>query len=214
MRIGILGGTFDPVHNGHLHIARETARLLNLDQVLFMVSNYPPHKSPETVTDSFHRFAMVAITLLNEDHMLACGKELLRTGPSYTIETLEEVAMSHPGARICFVAGSDSLREIHSWKDCDRLFSEFCLVFVQRPGSVINLQDPNLTAGRRGRIQQVDGTCQLEVMKGKSYLLDLGAPPFSSSMIRHALREGSQLPADALQSQVFNYIRKNHLYEE
>jgi len=214
MRIGILGGTFDPVHNGHYHIARETSRIFRLDRIIFMVSKEPPHKGKVSITDAFHRFAMVAIQLADEDRMLAGGNELARNGPSYTIETLEEISETHPDFRVCFIAGSDSLKEIHCWRDCGRLFAEFCLIFVQRPEAEVDLALPNLPLDLRNRIRKAGRVDRLEIRPGVSFLLDLDAPSFSSSAIRRAVGSGQPVPEGSLTPQVLRYIRKNRLYEE
>ena len=214
MQLGILGGTFDPVHNGHLHIAREVGRLLDLDRILFMVSNYPPHKGMGGITGAYHRFAMVAISLLEENQMLACGSELSRTGPSYTIETLDGIAGNQTKSSICFIAGSDSLKEIHFWRDYDRLFADYCLIFVQRPGAEVSLANLDLASDQRNRIKKVSKTNRFEIRPGTSFILDLEAPPFSSSAIRGSIGSGLQVPPDSLSPQVLSYIRKHRLYEK
>ena len=89
MRIGILGGTFDPIHRGHLRVARSVLGAFRLDRIYFMVSHFPPHKTKRDLTGAFHRFAMVAIDLSDERNLYASQWELERDRPSYTIETLE-----------------------------------------------------------------------------------------------------------------------------
>ena len=141
MKIGILGGTFDPIHRAHIHIARGTRAAFGLDQVWFMVANLPPHKRKDALTSSFHRFAMTVLGIQADSEFLASDWELKRPGPSYTVETLERLAADFPSHEFCFLAGSDSLRELHLWKDYDKLLQGHCFVFVQRPGAEVNLDE-------------------------------------------------------------------------
>jgi nicotinate-nucleotide adenylyltransferase len=155
---------------------------------------------------------MVVLGLLNEEDFRASDRELIRTGPSYTIETLDEVSTHHPQDSICFVAGSDSLRELHLWRDYEKLLSKHCLVFVQRPALEVKLDKLGISAGLRDLIRGVDTQDVPAIESGKSYLLNLNSPPISSTQIRQSITAGLSPSAEYLLPPVYQYIRKYQLY--
>ncbi len=177
-----------------------------------MVSKYPPHKNQTEISGAFHRYAMVVLGLLNEADFRASDRELLRTGPSYTIETLDEVSARHPEDRICFIAGSDSLREIHLWRDYDKLLSKHCLVFVQRPALEVKLEKLGISPGLRDLIRGMDTRDLPAIESGRAYLLSLDSPPISSTQIRQLITAGVRPSGEYLLPPVYQYIRKYKLY--
>jgi nicotinate-nucleotide adenylyltransferase len=211
--IGILGGTFDPIHEGHLYLAQSVSGLLALDQVWFMVAHIPPHKSRREPLSPFHRYAMTSLALSGRPSFLASTWELERGGRSFTVDTLCELRRSRPADQFCFVAGSDSLRELHLWKEYDRLLAENCFVFVQRPGAEADLSEPGWPGAIKAAVGTAASQTSLTAAPGFSYLLDLQAPPISSTVIRDAIAAGQSPPAGWLAPAVFEYIRKHHLYE-
>ena len=139
MKTGILGGTFDPIHTGHLEAAEAARRALTLDRVLLLPSRTPPHRSAEPRASVFHRFAMTALAAADRDGLLASDIELQRAGPSYTALTLE--AMHREGfaaSRLFFILGSDAFADIAAWYDYPRLLELSNFVVVSAPG----LSDP------------------------------------------------------------------------
>ncbi len=211
MRVGIYGGTFDPVHRGHTYIADQVRRLLALDRVLLMVSRLPPHKPRNGVGAQHHRLAMVALETLEESHLYASGFELRRRGPSYTVQTMALLRESYPRHRFCFIGGSDSLRDIHIWKNYSVLLRDNCCVFVQRAGARVDaarfpeIQLEEVTAG---------GSSRPEIRSGRSLLVDIGAPDISSSQVRESLAGKGRSLSGQVSPQVLQYIRKYHLYED
>jgi nicotinate-nucleotide adenylyltransferase len=133
-RTGILGGTFDPIHLGHLEAAEAARKQLHLDRVLLLPSRTPPHRSVEPRASVYHRFAMTALAAA-ERGMLASDLELLREGPSYTALTLEALHRDGqtPG-QLFFITGSDAFAEISTWYDYPRLFELANFAVVSRPG--------------------------------------------------------------------------------
>lgn len=214
MRIGILGGTFDPVHRGHTELARQVRRAAQLDRVLFMVCRRPPHKVERVISSAYHRFAMVALETAGESAMIPSVWELERSTPSYTIETLRFFESAFPEDEFCFIAGSDSLREVHLWKDYDKLLAEHCFLFVQRPGSQIQLGELEVGKSLKQVIHPVTRHQTLPVRAGVSYLLSLDTPPISSTAIRAAYAARQDPPPGSLSSSVREYITKCHLYEQ
>jgi nicotinate-nucleotide adenylyltransferase len=213
MRTGILGGTFDPIHLGHTFIAREIAAVLSLDKVIFMVSQYPPHKKVGEISSPFHRYAMVALELMDSEKYFASQVELFRNKPSYTVDTLEEFSKSFPDEQHCFIAGTDSLSEIHLWHQYDKLFLRHCMVFVQRPGAEVDLGSLEIATNLKDLIQIVEPGDAPEIQKGRSLVLSLDAPPISSTKIRRMIASGKRPPTDQLSPSVYKYIRKYRLYE-
>ncbi len=211
MRVAILGGSFDPVHLGHLGLARAAQKFLGLHQVVFMIAPRPPHKGNRLHTDAYHRFAMVSLALQEEEQMVTSTFELDRPGPSYTVELLDEWTHRHPEQEVCFLAGGDSLQQIHLWKDCVRLLEKYSFVFVGRRGARVELDELHLESHLRNRIQ-VCVTPQPRLKPGQSLLIKIPLPPpVSSSSIRSALAQ-REAP-DYLDPAVLSYIRKHHLYE-
>lgn len=133
--IGVFGGTFNPVHMGHLILAQDALERLELSQVLFIPSHISPHKSPSAVLPARHRTAMLDLAVQDDIRFSVCDVELQRGGVSYSVDTLREIRSLYPGAAIHFIIGSDSLLELHLWKDVYELLSLCTVVAMVRPGS-------------------------------------------------------------------------------
>ncbi len=214
MKIGILGGTFDPIHRGHSYVARCVLRMFSLNHVLFMVSKLPPHKEKDDLTSPFHRYAMVVLDLLDDRDLYPSPWELERGTLSYTIETLQYFARRHPGDEYCFISGSDSLHEIHLWKDYGKLLREHCFIFVQRPGIEVDLDKLGVSASSRGTIRAVCEKERPTIRPGQSFLIAINAPAVSSTSIREMIVSGKQPSADMVSPAVLQYIRRHRLYEK
>lgn len=142
-RIGILGGTFDPVHIGHLSAAVEVRAALDLDRMLLMVANVPWQKvGSRVVTGAEDRFAAVAAAVGEVDGLEASHLEIDRGGPSYMADTAAELARLHPGAALYLVVGSDVAGELGTWVRGDELCAAVTLVVVSRPGVPVTLPGP------------------------------------------------------------------------
>jgi nicotinate-nucleotide adenylyltransferase len=142
--IGIMGGTFDPVHYGHL-IAAEFARYeFKLNRVIFMPAARPPHKEIEEVLDSEHRYKMVKRAIQGNPAFEISDLEMKRTGKSYTIDTIRYFLEHYHGCDIFFIMGADSLLMMDTWKDYRELSGLCRFVVVTRPGYVIERSDPAL----------------------------------------------------------------------
>ena len=137
-RIGIMGGTFDPIHYGHLVIAEEVRASLNLTEVLFIPTGDPPHKPGHSVTPAEQRASMVQLAIASNPHFVLSRIEIDRPGPSYTVDTLRQLRQQwgrHMG--LYFVIGWDSLEDLHHWYDPQGLLAELTgLVAVRRPGHI------------------------------------------------------------------------------
>ncbi|MGI6755397.1 MAG: nicotinate-nucleotide adenylyltransferase [Atopobiaceae bacterium] len=134
-RMGIMGGTFDPIHNGHLVCAEEAFDDLNLDVVVFMPAGNPAFKQDRYVSLPEHRYAMTLLATSDNPHFLASRFEIERPGITYTVETLSLLREMYPSnVELYFITGADAIQEIASWKDADKLSSIARLVGATRPG--------------------------------------------------------------------------------
>ena len=134
VRIGIFGGTFDPVHWGHLLLAEFCREECKLDQVVFVPSAQPPHKLGQPITAGKHRLQMLELATAGNEAFVLSDCELKRAGPSYTYQTLEQFRQNHPGAELFLLLGGDSVAELPGWKYPERICQLARLVGVQRPG--------------------------------------------------------------------------------
>ncbi|MCK4839510.1 MAG: nicotinate-nucleotide adenylyltransferase, partial [Desulfobulbaceae bacterium] len=133
-RIGLLGGTFDPIHNGHLSLADYVLDVLELDSILFIPAARPPHKGHVKLTSFQHRSAMVNIAVLDKPRFFVSNIELQRTGPSYSIDTLKELrGFLDPGVQLFFIIGMDTFVELDTWEKGQQLLDYADLVVVARP---------------------------------------------------------------------------------
>lgn len=135
MPVGILGGTFDPIHNGHLAAAEGARHLLGLDRVHLMPNGQPPHKPGQPVTPAHHRRAMALAVVARNPHLALLADEVDRSEPSYTVETLRRLTAAHPDWAIHFIVGMDSLINLHTWRQPAEILRLAELVVVNRPGS-------------------------------------------------------------------------------
>ncbi len=133
MRIGILGGTFDPIHIGHLILAEDSYRFLKLDRLIFVPAFKPPHKLDFKVIPANHRIKMVKLAIKNNPHFEASDIEIKRKGRSYSVETLKFFRKRYKNDKLFFIVGSDSLNELKTWKDLDRIFKLSRFVIAERP---------------------------------------------------------------------------------
>lgn len=163
--IGVFGGTFDPIHIGHLAVAQDAAVALNLDQVLFVPNRIPPHKRHGRVSPAAERSAMVRLAIADNPLFAFSSIELDRDGPSYTLDTMRALKSGvGRAATLVFMTGCDSLLGLHSWHQPDALMDEFDLVFLARPTDA-PIDWPGLQArfpGIRERVRTI-AVPQLEI---------------------------------------------------
>lgn len=135
MRVGILGGTFDPIHQGHLDIARAARETLGLDRVVFVPAHVPPHRPARPRASAYHRFAMVALAIDGVAGFEASDVELAEPGPSYTIDTLRHLhARGLAASQLFFITGADAFAEIATWREYPAVVDASHFVVVSRPG--------------------------------------------------------------------------------
>lgn len=211
MQIGILGGTFNPIHFGHLHIAEEVLNSCALDQVWFVPTCQPPHKQLAVEIPFQQRLAMVEAALAEDTRFVACDLEGRRGGTSYSVETLEQLHREYPLHQFYFIMGLDSFQEIGSWKDYPRLFELAHLVVTARPGFSGSLRQllPVAIADRfcyDAEFENLSHVAGFSVFSVTHTCRDI-----SSTEIRQALLEGKDVK-DLIPAAVSDYIRQHHLY--
>ena len=189
-RVGIMGGTFDPIHHGHLVAASEVASLYGLHEVIFVPTGQPWQKSERDVSDSEHRYLMTVIATASNPRFWVSRADIDRSGPTYTIDTIRDMAALRPDAELFFITGADALAQILSWKDAEEALTLAHFVGVTRPG--YELSDAHLP-------------------HDSVRLLDVPALAISSSGCRERVAAGRPvwyLVPDG----VVQYINKHRLY--
>jgi len=134
MKIGILGGTFNPIHIGHLILAEEAREKLGLDKIIFVPAYLPPHKDNSDIAPAKERFKMVKIAIKGNKYFLASDLEIKRDGRSYTIDTIREFKMKYPQDELYFITGSDLLKYLDEWKDLSEIIKLVKFIVATRPG--------------------------------------------------------------------------------
>ncbi len=132
--VGIMGGTFDPIHVGHLAVAEEAREALVLDRVLFVPAGQPPHKLPGSVTPARDRVAMVELAIAGNPAFELSTLEIERVGPSFTVDTVEAVARADPGATLHLILSAETFAELPTWHEPERLFEAARMAVVPREG--------------------------------------------------------------------------------
>jgi len=188
LRLGIMGGTFDPIHYGHLAAAEEAKHCFGLEKVLFLPCGRPPHKKDYQVTDPEHRFEMTRLAI--EDN-----PEIDRPGASYTIDTVSELKRQYPGAALYFITGADAILEILTWKEPQRLARICELIAASRPGYDL------------AKFQQEVG----KDFAPRVHLLNVPGVNISSTEIRRRASEGTPIRY-LLPEGVRAYIERARLY--
>ncbi|MBC8061105.1 MAG: nicotinate-nucleotide adenylyltransferase [Clostridiaceae bacterium] len=200
LKKAIFGGTFDPIHNGHIYLAYEALELLKLDKVIFVPSGNPPHKTNKIITDALIRCELVKSAIINESKFEMDSIEVNNSGLSYTYKTLEYFNQLEKTTEWYFLTGSDCLMDLHYWKNVSGILELCNFVVFNRPGF-----DKN-------RISQV----KLEVEKKYNkeiILLQIEPLDISSTMIRQKVKNNEEIEALVSKS-VEASIRKLGLYKE
>jgi nicotinate-nucleotide adenylyltransferase len=220
-RIALYGGTFDPVHTGHIAVAHGLSKLFALDEVLFIPAALAPHKRESKVTPAFHRYAMLALATQSEPLMRISMIELDAPERPYTFETLARIRESTGSeAQLFFVMGADSWMEITTWREWERVLTLTNHIVVTRPGYEWTAE--HVTPSIRERIVDLRGVnaeqMALEIdrsERAKIYITDAVNMDVSATMIRRVVREGLDTGwLRLVTTSVADYIRKYGLYRE
>ena len=206
-RTGILGGTFDPVHYGHLDAAAAAQAALALDEVVFLPSHVPPHRQVHPRASGYHRFALVALAIQDHSRFRVSEDELTREGPSFTIETLRRLHQrGHQPTQLFFILGSDAFADIATWREFPAVLDAAHFVVVTRPGANLDAalaRNPTLA----GRVNTDDRKCSGTGI----FFVPANTRDVSSTAIRARLAAGHAID-DLVPGPVAAYIEGNDLY--
>ena len=219
MRLGLLGGTFNPIHNGHLAIARQTREALTLDRIVFIPTNDPPHKTHQSLAPAKDRYEMVRLAIESDSAFAISDVELRRSGKSYSIDTVKLLQREYGlQTQLYFLIGLDAFLDFPSWREPGVLLTLCSFVVISRPGLSFQalLTLPLLPFLSQQSLVDLDTgrSSELTVPMGAQSLICLRLPPsdVSASAIRSKIKQG--LPtANLLPPTVESYILQHHIYD-
>jgi nicotinate-nucleotide adenylyltransferase len=213
--LGMLGGTFDPIHYGHLRLAAEVKTALSLPEVRLIPARSPPHRNPP-VAAAAHRLAMTALGCAEFAGLAADGREVEREGPSYTLQTLEALRAEQPALPIALLIGADSFAGLTQWWRWERLFTLAHFVVVERPGATpAALAMPPALEVHWQRRLTTDPARLERTLAGSIVRVNITPQPIAATAIRAALARGTDGRAEVrglLPAAVLDYIDRNQLY--
>ena len=214
-RIAFYGGTFDPVHCGHIDIAKRMLELFSLDEFLFLPAFHAPHKSENQPTSAYHRFAMLTLATADEPHIRVSTLELEHSEKRFTVETLPEIIAKFSDTEIFFVMGADSWADIRTWREWESVLLMTNHIVVTRPGYAIDFD--HVTDAVRGRVVDLRNTGRSPVPRQaglKIFITDAVEVDVSATEIRDDVREDDRLDRkDDVPEEVAKYIEKYELYK-
>lgn len=221
-KIGLIGGTFDPVHNGHLHLAKEAQNFLDLEGVIFVPAFRSPHKLGLEPESCKHRLSMLALALENQPGFSMDRIEINKNTVSYTIETLQELKSNHPDWNIFLILGADAFQTIDTWKQCSQLL-DFCNILVgTRPGfelkisesikNKLSLSEPE-TKKHASKIEKEIMVLENRQKEAQVIFFNISPLDISSKDIRQRIIQKEEIK-NLLPPSVDHYIMKHRLYRD
>jgi nicotinate-nucleotide adenylyltransferase len=212
-RVALYGGTFDPVHNGHLDVARRVSTLFEIEQVLFIPAQIAPHKLGRTVSAPIHRYAMLALATQHDPVLAISTFELDAPDRRYTIDTVAHFQSYLADSELFFIMGADSWVEITTWREWEKLLTAINHIVVTRPGYVIG-EGPMVVRDRivdlRGETKKIG---QLSESGPRIFLTDVVMKDIAATNIRRLAREGSVAELSNLVPEpVAEYVKKYEVY--
>jgi nicotinate-nucleotide adenylyltransferase len=220
MRIGLFGGTFDPIHIGHLRAATEVKQGFNLDQIVFIPAALPPHKTQAAVTDAADRLKMVELAVSGHTGFTVSDVEVGRSGPSYSIDTIDHFKRTAPkDGGIFFITGLDAFLEIDTWKSYTELLKQVAFIVIARP-----MFDCNEIGSRWSRLEKFikskisdeyrfseSSACFVHSKAKPIYIFDVTALDISSTRIRELIKKDQPVKF-LIPGEIENYIKTRGLY--
>jgi nicotinate-nucleotide adenylyltransferase len=210
-RLGLLGGTFDPIHHGHLDAADAARRALTLDEIRLLPAHDPPHRPIDPRATAFHRFALVSLAINGLDGYAASDVELVREGPSYTADTLRGVHREGwLPSQIFFILGSDAFAEIDTWHEYPRVLEAANFAVIARPGTTLDAAVERAPA-LRSRTWRAADVGAVSGGNTAIFLVEARTRDVSSTGIRARLAAGQAID-DLVPAAVARHIVAHHLY--
>tara|TARA_B100000809_G_scaffold156499_2_gene153810 strand:+ start:2502 stop:3095 length:594 start_codon:yes stop_codon:yes gene_type:complete len=191
--VGLFGGTFDPIHNGHIEAANSAHRILKLDKVIMVPAGDPYLKRTKLVASPKERYRMVSLAIRKVPFLDVSDIEIFRSGPSYTIDTVRE--LKREGHEVIVLLGTDSIIEMDKWQDPDSLHSECEVVGLTRPGFQIDTSKSYLSRQRKYSLRTIE----------------VNSPEISSTRVRNLIQNGVDV-TELIPQEVNEYIQKEKLY--
>ncbi len=196
-RLGILGGSFNPIHNAHLAMAQSAMGACDLDRVLFLPAGNPPHKR-SGLADKWDRLRMTELAVEGYPRFAACDLEVRREGITYTVDTLRDLRGRWPGASLWYIVGADTLMELHTWLEADEVFALTHFIVCTRPGWR----------------EEAEEECanQLRARGAAIWILRTPGIDISSTKIRQSLEQDGTVAQAFMPPEVWSYLRSHRLY--
>lgn len=198
-RTGLFGGSFDPIHRGHVVPVQAARRELSLDRVIYLPTGAPPHKPGRVFAPAYHRFAMAALATLDEEGLFVSSHELDPARPSYTVDTVAHFRAALPDDEIVLLVGADSFRDLLAWRRGSELVASTEIGVLARPG-----WDPD-AAGLAPELRAA-------LVRGSARIVANPPVPVSATALRELLARGEVPPPGTLASPVLQYVLKYALY--
>ncbi len=213
-RLGLFGGTFNPIHLGHIHAGRVVQSRFRLDRVLFIPSSIPPHKETREMASAEDRFNMVSAAVAEIPGFVASSIEIEAPGTSYSIHTLDRIRDQYPDADLFFILGIDAFLEIDTWKDYAKVLERCFFIVISRPGYDLEKASSVLGGQLRGRMQELREDEEFDdssLSQVSIFLLKIDALDIASSDIRKCLSSKMSISSKVSQP-VREYIKEHRLY--
>ncbi|HEU4387355.1 MAG TPA: nicotinate-nucleotide adenylyltransferase [Blastocatellia bacterium] len=226
--MGAYGGTFDPIHNGHIAVARAVRENFELEQLLIIPSARPPHKKRRSISEAYQRYAMAVLGTLDLPGVAVSSIELESPGQPYTFQTVERLRECYgEESKLFFVMGSDSFVDLEFWKEPQRILANCGVVIASRPGFRLDRTEADRLAAALGNAERPGSVKLVDLRethasvaeatsgetRGAVYLTDYGRVDASATEIRRQVQMGRGV-GDLVPAAVDAYIRKYHLYSE
>ncbi len=210
----MLGGTYNPIHLGHIKAAKTVIKNFNLDKILFIPAYIPPHKEKGPVAEAEHRWEMVKKAVAPYPRFVPSSIEIDAGGPSYSIITIRKIKRIYPVERLFFILGVDAFLEIETWKDYRDVLESCAFIVISRPGSPLEKSAEILDDKYKEKMTYLDQTAKINkktLTESKIYLYKMNSLDISSTEIREKMKQGLSIQG-LVPLTVEKYIKENNLY--
>lgn len=213
MKLGLFGGTFNPIHSGHLRAAEEITEKIKLDKICFIPSNIPPHKDDDDLEASEHRYKMVKLAINVSDNFCVSDYEISKNEKCYTVDTLRHFKEKFPAHDLYFIVGHDIFNQVQTWKDFERLFELAHFIVISRPGLLDDGEELPLAIKDDFRYYKQQSEIKFYKHKSSNLLIktSIKGLEVSSSEVRELIKKNKPIK-ELVPRSVEQYISTNNLY--